>query len=195
MDYTTLAAVKLTLGIGASDTSRDLDIAAWITTASGQIDQMTGTQFGTAGNPAAARIYTAPQSQSLWVDPFTDTTGLTVATGIRGTFPIVIDPSYIVPWPQNAPARGLAYTRIDIPYYFYQQFGTQPTVQVTAVWGYDFVPPQVEAACRLMAARLYKRRESLEGVLAPAEWGAVRVSKQDPDVLALLAPYTIDGMA
>jgi hypothetical protein len=44
--------------------------------------------------------------------------------------------------------------------------------------------------------RLYKRKDSPEGVLGTAEWGGpVRLSRVDPDVAALLTPFVIPGMA
>jgi hypothetical protein len=42
-----------------------------------------------------------------------------------------------------------------------------------------------EAAC-LMAARLYRRRDSLDGTIGWGELGVVRVGRVDPDVEALI---------
>ena len=52
------------------------------------------------------------------------------------------------------------------------------------------MPAQVAQATLIQAARLYKRRESPEGVLGNAEWGSIRLSRVDPDVAALLSRFT-----
>jgi len=65
-------------------------------------------------------------------------------------------------------------------------------VQVTARWGWPTVPYAVRQACRIQAARLYRRHESPEGVLGGGDFGLVRVgSRLDPDVELLLAPYRL----
>jgi hypothetical protein len=62
-------------------------------------------------------------------------------------------------------------------------------VRVTARWGWPSVPDGVAQAAALLAARLYRRKDSPEGVLGSSEWGAVRVARFDPDVEGLIAPY------
>lgn len=68
-------------------------------------------------------------------------------------------------------------------------FGRNDRVRVTAKWGFPAVPPQVAQATLIQAARLYKRKESPEGVLGNAEWGSIRLSRVDPDVAALVARF------
>lgn len=63
-------------------------------------------------------------------------------------------------------------------------------VKVTAKWGWPAVPNDVKLATYIQAAKLFKRRESAEGVLGGGDFGLVRVgSRVDPDVAALLDPY------
>lgn len=58
------------------------------------------------------------------------------------------------------------------------------------------VPPKVHLAAVIHATRLYGRRKSQDGTLgASAFGGAVRVSKYDPDVRALLGNYLRKGVA
>jgi hypothetical protein len=67
-----------------------------------------------------------------------------------------------------------------------------PTVQVTAKWGYSVsVPPTIEQACLIQAARWYKRALSSFGdTLASPEMGQMFYTKPlDPDVRTLL----VDG--
>ena len=49
--------------------------------------------------------------------------------------------------------------------------------------------PDVQEAVILEASRLYKRRQSPEGVAGWGDLGVVRIMGRDPDVEALLAPH------
>lgn len=49
--------------------------------------------------------------------------------------------------------------------------------------------PDYELAVVMQSARVYKRRNSPEGVVSFGEDGAIRVSSIDRDVAALLAPF------
>ena len=55
-------------------------------------------------------------------------------------------------------------------------------------WVPDPWPANVEQAVVLGAARLYKRRNSPEGVSGFGDLGVVRVTSWDPDIEALLNP-------
>ncbi|MDX2921298.1 hypothetical protein PV370_25695, partial [Streptomyces sp. NE06-03C] len=66
-------------------------------------------------------------------------------------------------------------------------------VQVTARWGWPAVPDEIVQATLIQAARLYKRKDSPEGVTGSAEWGVVRLSRRDPDVWALIEHYVLPG--
>ena len=46
----------------------------------------------------------------------------------------------------------------------------------------DPVPEAARQACILDAARIYRRRDSLDGTIAWGDMGAVRVGRADPDV-------------
>jgi len=47
------------------------------------------------------------------------------------------------------------------------------------------LPDAAHQACLLHAARLYRRRDSLDGTIAWGDAGAIRVGRFDPDVEAL----------
>lgn len=59
----------------------------------------------------------------------------------------------------------------------------------------DPVTEDWEQALIMQSARLIKRRTSPEGVIAFDELGAIRVSRLDNDVAALLEPYRVIGFA
>lgn len=70
------------------------------------------------------------------------------------------------------------------------------TVKVTALFGWPEIPVAVEQACLILAARLFKRALSPEGITSSAtEFGPIRVTSRDFDVEALLAPYKLRGWA
>lgn len=68
-------------------------------------------------------------------------------------------------------------------------------VTVTAKRGWPSVPDPVVQAQKILASRLWKRKDSPEGVLGNDQWGVIRVSRVDPDVMALLDPYVLAGFA
>jgi hypothetical protein len=195
-DYTTVDAVKASLDIN-DDTENSL-IQVAITAASRAIDLATGTTFGTAQNDPEPRMFFPDGASRVWVDRFTDTTGLAVATGNNGSFGSPLAAANYVLWPYNAPSRGQAYERIDVPYALLQPASCNgfPTVQVTARWGYDSVPAAVEMATRIKAMHLFRRKDSPDGY-AGAEYGTpIRISMyEDNDVVLLLEDYLTAGIA
>lgn len=56
------------------------------------------------------------------------------------------------------------------------------------VWVDPVWPPDIEQAVTLQTARLYKRRNSPEGVTGFGDLGVVRISALDPDIDQLLGP-------
>jgi hypothetical protein len=67
-------------------------------------------------------------------------------------------------------------------------------VRVTARWGWPSTPKSVIGATLLLAARLYRRRQSPTGIEGQGDFGVVRINRSDPDVATLLAPYRRHGV-
>lgn len=191
-DYTTLAILKASLGIEQADTDDDDALSAAITAASRAIDRYTGTTF----YPVTEARYFDPISPiEVWVDRFGTTSGLTVQVGVDGTYPTTVDSTDVVAWPYNAPSNGRAYCRLLVPSAQMPCGYLRPTVKVTAQWGFTDLPDDVAEACRLKAAKLYRRKDSPEGIAGSGEFGVVRISKfEDPDVVLLLAPFMSVGV-
>ena len=57
------------------------------------------------------------------------------------------------------------------------------------------IPDDVFRACQMLTARLFRRRQSVEGVAGFGDFGAVRVQRIDPDIEALLAQSWVWGIA
>jgi hypothetical protein len=78
-------------------------------------------------------------------------------------------------------------------------------LEAAGAWVYDRVRPEtvrrpeVVQAVLLLASRLYKRRQSPEGVAGWEDMGAVRVVARDPDIERLLEQnvdaYNVWGIA
>jgi hypothetical protein len=59
----------------------------------------------------------------------------------------------------------------------------------------EIVPDDLAEAALLLTARLFRRRLSAEGVAGFGEFGAVRVTRVDPDIEMLITPYRSWGIA
>jgi hypothetical protein len=68
-------------------------------------------------------------------------------------------------------------------------YGNRRTGYLYAIPPYDdgTVPDAVHEACLLHSARLYRRRDSLDGTIGWSDGGLIRVGRLDPDVDALYA--------
>jgi hypothetical protein len=191
-EYTTPAVVKGMIGKTTDDDRDDLIIQA-IAAASRMIDQRCGRRFY-ADATATARTFTAHDrlltvgdTQSLRVDDYLASAGATVETktSFTGTWTTVTGWE---PGPDNADAAGMPWTEIA---YQAGWAGDTTKVRVTARWGWPAIPDAVAQAAALLAARLYQSKDSPNGVLGSADWGAIRVSRFDPDVEVLIAPYIL----
>lgn len=65
----------------------------------------------------------------------------------------------------------------------------RPSLRITALHGWSAVPAQVKEATVLKATSLFKRRDAPFGVATFGEWGAMRITRADPDVMDLLRPF------
>ncbi len=127
-----------------------------------------------------------------YIDDVATKTGLVVKTdaagaGTYGTTWASTDYA-LLPW--NADADGGAYYWNELRALNGKLFpidsSGRPTIQVTATWGWSQVLEQVREACLLKAQRYYRRKDTPDGIAGSSEWGAVRITKQDPDITELL---------
>lgn len=200
--YSIVSSVKRQIGKVTTD-DRDEDIQLALLAASRMIDAATGRWPGAFVADAAPSLRTFPTAgrvlkegagymrYGIMVDDIASSTGLTVSGGTYGSG-IYSTVSSVMFGPDNALVWGQPITWLSLPY---TVFSGIDSVQVTARWGWPTIPPEVEMATRLLAARLYRRRDSPQGVITSADWGAVRVSRTDPDVYALISHLSIPGFA
>jgi hypothetical protein len=191
--YADLATVKAMLGKLTND-DRDEMIQLAITASSRAIDRRCGRRFyadktaTTRTFRASPRVSSVDLDQVLMVDDIASSTGVTIATGSSGagsggTYTAFTNFDL---GPFDAATRLLPFSEIRGPVGWLLGF---QLVQVTAKWGWPAVPDEIAQATALMATRLYRRKDSPQGVLGSSDWGLMRVSRVDPDVEALIAPY------
>jgi hypothetical protein len=190
--YTDLATVKAGLGKTTADDRDDL-IEQAVAAASRMIDERCGRRFyATAGVTARTfsafdRHLTVDDAQSIRVDDIATDDGLIVETktGFTGTWSTITG---VELGPDNSDVLGRPWTEVV---YSAGWISDASKVRVTARWGWPSVPDGITQAAALLAARLYRRKDSPQGVLGSAEWGVARVSRFDPDVENLIAPYIL----
>lgn len=194
-EYTTVAALKSQLNLATADTTSDALLTQALAAASRSIDRSTGRRFWL--DPSAVqrtyrlggRVLCDTDGEHLIVDDIGSTTGLVVETGTNGSWTALTDYETS---PENAVVDGRPITSLLRST---NTWGTTSTarVRVTARFGWPAVPDEVVQATQIQALRLYRRKDSPEGVMGSAEWGVVRLSRVDPDVYALIQHLTLPG--
>ena len=195
MDYCTVEQLREMLSDAGSSLPASL-LQRAVTAASRAVDVWCNVPAGSfaPSSAPAPRLFRACDSTLLEVDPFGALDGLAVELDADGdgVFETSLSASDVVPEPLNADSAGdaFAWTALAVADpYSWPVGGVRPGVRVTARWGYSAVPADVEQATLIRAAALFKRKESPHGVAEFGEFGPVRISRNDPDVMALLERY------
>lgn len=195
--YATLAHLRTHLGDSGTLLTAEL-LERALEAASRAIDRHTGRKFWLDAE-VETRTYRPDDPYLAWVDDIGSTTGVVVRTDTTG------DGTWATTWdagdyqlePLNAdvfastPYAWWRIAAIDDKTFPVREGGNQrrPTLQVTARFGWSEIPDEIEQACLLKAAALFKRKDSPNGVQGMGDFGVVRIGRNDPDVLGLLAPY------
>lgn len=189
--YGDLASLKDKIGIKPDDTTRDSLLNKALGASSRGIDRACGRRFYLDEEPVTrtynvrGRISCEADGELLLVDDIGSTDGLIVQTTGSGAL------TGYEASPDNALLDGLPITGL---LRVYGMWGTPTTrVRITARFGWPAVPEDVAEASLIQAARLYKRKDSPEGITGSAEWGVVRLSRRDPDVWGLIEPFILPG--
>lgn len=194
--YCTTAELREHLADGSSQlTTAMLERA--INASSRAIDRYCGRKFWLDA-AVAVRTYTVDSPNSTFVDDIGSRTGVVVETGTDGsTFPTVWASTDYILEPRNAGIVGSGSTADAYAFWEIRAIAgraftvdcIRPTLRVTAKFGWSAVPPDVNEACILKAAALFKRKDSPTGVASFGDFGVVRVGRNDPDVMELLSTY------
>jgi len=198
-DYITLDDLELHLGLpaGGEFDTKLLNVIASVSRWADAYCQRHFYQDGTTIAPVA-RLFDArdPCRLELGDTPVTiggvtvlsdliEVTELATDDDADGTFETVWAPSEFQLLPLNSvPAQEIGAIGRRFPSRCNERAGL---VRVTGVWGWTAVPDTVRQACLIQCARIFKRKDSPEGVSGFDQFGVIRVSgRLDPDVAANL---------
>ena len=195
MAYTDLATVRAYLGIPSSDSSQTAAINAAIAAADAEINQMTGRTF-VVPSGATSKTFIPYDDYTVFVTDIAQLSGLVVKedTNLNGTYDttLTITTDYVVDG-NSAPYRVIK--RVDGDMWPRDRYG-RATVSVEAFYGYGMaVPDQVKQCALVIAARLYQRRSSPLGFQTGGIDGFIRISRNDPEVVALLRGLKVPAAA
>ncbi len=196
--YVTTGEIRDFLVIGDGVDDFELDRVA--STASRMIDQYTNRQFGGV-TLASTRFYDSLRSgRGYFFEPFIapiddvmDTTDLVVryASSPGGAYDVTLGLNVDFSMqPINAEARNFPWTEIVFTTNAYPPHGGRE-IEVTARWGWTYVPDSIVEATLLQASRLFARRNSPYGIAGSPEMGSEMrlLSRVDPDVAVALKKY------
>jgi hypothetical protein len=195
MSIISVAALRTHLGI--DDQGDDGTLTRAVDAANERVAKYCGAPYRifdkTATDDASARVYRPTDQCELYVHDFWTTTALVVKVDFAdsGTFGTTwtLGTDFILE-PDNAVADGEPFTKIVAVGTYFPIWNVRPSVQVTAAWGWPSIPARATEAALLEAAKVWKRKDSPEGVLGGfGDFNAVRVSQfADPDAARDLGP-------
>ena len=201
--YATLTQIKGYMSI-SDNTDNDL-LEDLIESASRSIDRIANRRFYLDAT-ASARLYRAYSDIFVYIDDLGTTTDLVVKTDSNGNGSyaktLTLNQDYILD-PLTAPSLSRPYTQLTMvsntetwPIFpGLTQNGLRPGVQVTARWGWPSVPDDINMACLILTADLYKRKDAPGGILGLGDLGVVRMSPIGRDVTAMVRAYKKEVVA
>jgi hypothetical protein len=201
--YATLTEIKAYMSI-SDNTDNDL-LENLVESASRSIDRIANRRFYLDAT-ASARLYRAYSNIFVFVDDIGTTSGLIVAMDEdgNGTYSktLTLNTDYILD-PLTSPSLNRPYTQLTMvsnteswPIFpGITSNGLRPGVQVTARWGWPSVPDDLNMACLILTADLYKRKDAPGGILGLGDLGVVRMSPIGRDVTAMVRAYKKEVIA
>jgi hypothetical protein len=196
--YCTLAEVKNALRISDSVDDSMLEIA--VEAASREIDGYTERVFT---SNAGTRLYIPMDSYVTQMDDLVSLSSLESSSD-----GVTFDTTWTATDYQLEPLNGISggltqpWTRIRaIGDYLFPVWdgrdtnAQEATVRVVGTFGWAAIPTAIKQATILLSMRQFKRYDSPLGIAGFGDMGAMRVSRLDPDVEALVSPFKKVRMA
>jgi hypothetical protein len=191
--YTTLTDVKAALRIPSADTVDDLMLTSAINAASRQIDGECDRVFY---SQTTSRVYVPESSILCEIDDATAITKVETSSGDGFTVEIPATDYQLEPLNNRSGGQTVPATRIRATGAFLFPVFSQrsvnldeATVRVTGTFGFTPVPDAIKQAALLLSIRIFKRLDSPLAVAGFGDLGAIRVSRTDPDVMAMIRPF------
>jgi hypothetical protein len=195
--YAALTDVKAALRLSVSDTTDDALLELAIESASRMIDDDCGRVFYASGT-GVTRYFRPDREDFCRTDDIITISTLATDADGDGTYETTWTATDYRKHPANNVAGGRAWPTTALvatkSLYFPVDEEDELTVAVTGNFGFGTaVPTAIKDACVLQSLRLFKRYDSPLGVAGFGDMGAVRVSRTDPDVFALIKGYRRGG--
>lgn len=200
--YATLTQLKDRLRRTDSDDDSAMESA--IESASRAIDDHTGRRFF-VDTSLTTRHYATSGERRLAIKDVSTLTGLVVALDWDddGVYEQTLTASDFYLAPQDALLDGRPFDELVMTTTRLPRGNSRNALAVTATHGWPAAtvangvaacPTPVKDACLLVAARLYRRKDTPEGVAGNVDTGLVRISKyEDPDAVKLLRGFRYGG--
>lgn len=190
--YATLAEVKSAMRIMDNVDDTLLELA--IESASRQIDGHCERVFyETVGD---TRVYTAMDNYLTEIDDLASITSLKTNTDGETNGGVAFDTTWKATDYQLEPLNGQAGGIVTpatfiraVGDFLFPRIGDQALVEVTGNFGWSETPMAIRQATIILAQRQFKRYDSPLGVAGIGDIGIIRVSRIDPDVASLVAPF------
>ena len=190
--YCSLSDLKAYMSI--SDSASDAPLQRTLDAASRWIDQHTGRVFSLDATDTTRLFYPGRDGMLTVPDLVSIASIKTDTTGNRTYGTTLTTSDY-----QVMPLDGPPYQSIRIWPQSSDSFAYDRQVQIIGKFGYTVggaAPAEVQQANLILATRLFKRAEAPFGILQTIDLGQfTRISKEDPDVISLLAPYRVTSGA
>jgi hypothetical protein len=189
--------------IGLSGSGQDDNIDNALDGASRQIDKITGRRFY-QDSSVQVKTYTPNNVFILDVDDISTTTGLIVKLDDNddGTFEttLTINTDFIVEPVNPDIIKITGGTTYLAPFTQLRILDTRSSerfdpsivnnVQVTAKFGYSFIPEPIKQATLIQGLRLFKRKDAPFNILGNEQTGQIELfNKFDPDARELIKGY------
>jgi hypothetical protein len=188
VSYASLEELRDRLRITSpDDTAEDSEMLDRLAAASRRVDRDTGRRHGFwADKTATARTYRPTHEELLIVDDMA-VAPTSVAVGSGSSFTTIASTAYdFIPENALADNRALEVIRLNSGVWPCDEL---TRVRVTARWGWPSIPDEIHEATLLLAARLFRRKDSPEGVRGFSDLGVIRVGRYDPDYTSLIDAY------
>jgi uncharacterized phiE125 gp8 family phage protein len=188
---TALASVaELRQHMGIADSYDDAQLSRALTAAAQWIEGPSGCDRTFAVDTSDQTTILEPtRSGVVGLPDLVTLTSVKTDTAGNRTYATTLTASDYILWPYNGPR----YSEIRSWAYSSRGFVPGRLVQIVGKFGYvedGGVPYPVKQAALLLAARWFKRNDAPFGILSAVDLGQFeRLSKEDPDVVTLLAPY------
>lgn len=191
--YAALTDVKAALRMGTADTTDDALLELAIESASRMIDDDCGRVFYASGT-GVTRYFKPDRDDFCRTDDLISISALATDADGDGVYETTWTATDYRTNPGNNIAGGQAWPTTALvatqSLYFPVDEEDELTVAVTGNYGFGTaVPTAIKNATVLQSLRLYKRFDSPLGVAGFGDMGAIRVSRTDPDVFALIKGY------